>query len=88
MKEYVHEIKKTGKSFTHELPESYKELGELVGKESAFAMAVHGYRISCNAIDRNEGQEGKRAKINKVLDTLRANPEKAIELGIDLSLLE
>lgn len=88
MKEYVHTIDKTGKSYTHPLPENPKELVELVGKESAFAMSIHGYRISCNAMDRNEGKEGKRARLNQVLETLRANPEKAAELGIDLSLLE
>lgn len=88
VKEYVHEIKKSGKSFSHPLPESYKELAELVGKETAFGQAIHGYRISCNAMDRNEGKEGRRAKMNKVLEALRANPEKAKALGIDPELLD
>lgn len=88
MQEYIHRIDKTGKEFAHPLPESWKELVELAGAKTAFAHAIHGYRIACNAVDRNEGKEGKRARMTKAMEILRANPEKAKELGIDLSLLE
>lgn len=88
VKEYVHTIDKTGKQFSHPLPENPKELVDLVGKDEAFSCSLQGYRIRCNALDRNEGKEGRRAKMNKVLEALRANPEKAKELGIDSELLD
>ena len=85
MKEYIHRIAKTGEEFPHKLPESYKELSELVGKEDAFQNALTGYRIVCNAMDRNAGRESKTAKLKKALAILKDNPEMAEKLGIDLA---
>lgn len=91
MKEYIHKIAKTGEEFTHKLPESFKELSELVGKTSAFQMAETGYRIVCNAEDRNLGKESKTAKLKKALAALKANPALAKQIqeeeGIDISEL-
>lgn len=87
MKEYIHKIAKTAEEFTHKLPESFKELSELVGKEEAFQQALTGYRIVCNAEDRNIGKESKTAKLKKALSILKDNPELAEQMGIDLAEL-
>ena len=87
MKEYIHKIAKTGEEFPHKLPESFKELSELVGKAEAMKMAETGYRIVCNAEDRNIGKESKTAKLKKALSILRENPELAEKMGIDLAEL-
>ena len=87
MKDHTHTAR-NGQSGSYQVPESMKELKELVGDKPAFGYALRGYTIHQQSLIRNQGQEGKRAKLNKVLEALRANPEKAEELGIDLSLLD
>jgi len=87
VKDYIHKIVKTGEEFSHKLPENFKELSELVGKAPAWQMAETGYRIVCNAEDRNLGKETKTAKLKKALSILKDNPELAEKMGIDLSEL-
>lgn len=87
MNSYTHKISKTGEEFSHKLPDNYKELQELVGKEEAFQNALTGYRIVCNAEDRNLGKESKTAKLKKALSILKDNPELAKKMGIDLTEL-
>ncbi len=67
--------------------ESYKDLSEEVGKEQALSYANRGWKIAQQGAIRLTGQESKTAKLKKALAILKDNPDKAEEMGIDLSEL-
>jgi len=86
MKDFSWKDKKSGQVITgHKIYTSISEAAKVLGEDGALKLLNRALIIDIQNAHRRGGQAGQRAKISALLEKLKANPELAKKLGIDVS---